>query len=298
VSRYRKIDVRLWADAKFKALSAPQPNAQTLWIYLLTEPSHHSVPGLFAAGERALAEALGWPLESSAKPLGEGLPEPFAKGFREVFSELSEAGMVKADFAARLVFIPNAIRYNAPANPNIVKGWKTYWDELPECALKDEARERVKDFLKQLGKPFAEAFGVACPNGSANGLANHEHEHEIVSPSPLKNGHHKKRKGKRAACELEPVAQRVVDHYQAVVAPPHGKEGGVVNVISLLRDGRTEEELTHAADAYAATAGEIQFRYKVRNFYGQKAYFKEFVNGQPSTMQTAEQWQSTPYIPK
>jgi hypothetical protein len=145
VSRYRKIYVRTWSDEKFRSLSAPQPNGQTLWIYLLTGEHTCKLPGLFRAGEAALAEALDWPL----------------KAFRQAFQEVSAKGMAEADWRARLIFIPKALEHNPPENPNVVKGWASEWDEMPECSLKDHAEVVFKAFLEGLGKAFAEAFQQA-----------------------------------------------------------------------------------------------------------------------------------------
>ena len=104
------------------------------------------------AGEMALAEELGWSIE----------------GFREAFAELLAKGLVKADLSARVVWVPNAMKYNPPENPNVVKSWRTAWDEISECALKTEARERLQDFTKGLGEGFAKAFGEGCAKGLAN----------------------------------------------------------------------------------------------------------------------------------
>src|SRR5262249_21992676 len=162
MARFRKIDVRMWGDARFLALSRPQPNAQTLWVYLLTGPHTTSIPGLFAAGGAALAEALGWPL----------------KAFREAFGEAHSQGMVKADFSARVVWIPKAINYNPPESANVVKSWRAYWDEIPECGLKVQAHEHLKGFLKGYGEGFAEALQKACGKPSRKPWANQEQEPE------------------------------------------------------------------------------------------------------------------------
>lgn len=53
---FSKVARRMWVDDKFCRLSRPQPNAQTLWKYLLTGPHSTSVPGLFLAGELGLGE--------------------------------------------------------------------------------------------------------------------------------------------------------------------------------------------------------------------------------------------------
>jgi len=152
MARYRKIDTRMWADAKFGALSSPPPAGKYLWIALLTGPFTTNLPGLFRVGEMALAEELGWPLE----------------GFRKVFAELFREGLAKADWNARVVWIPNAIKYNPPDNPNVVKGWRVSWDEAPECALKIEAYERLTRFTEGLGQGFGKAFRESCAKGSVN----------------------------------------------------------------------------------------------------------------------------------
>jgi hypothetical protein len=158
MARYRKIDTRMWADAKFRTLSSPMPSGKYLWIALLTGPHTTSLPGLFRIGEMALAEELGWSLE----------------GFRQAFDELFREGLASADWSARVVWIPNAIKYNPPDNPNVVKGWRDSWDEVPECSLKVEAYQRLKTFTKGLGEGFAKAFVEGC----AQGLTNQEQEQE------------------------------------------------------------------------------------------------------------------------
>jgi hypothetical protein len=167
MARYRKIDTRMWADAKFRALSTPQPSGKYLWIALLTGPHTTNLPGLLRVGEMALSEELGWSLE----------------GFREGFAELFREGLAKADWNARVVWIPNAIKFNPPDNPNVVKGWRDAWDEVPECALKTEAYQRFAVFTKGLGEGFAKAFREGCGQGLANQEQEQEQEQE-ENPMP------------------------------------------------------------------------------------------------------------------
>lgn len=154
MSRHRKIDIRMWGDSKFRALSTPAPCGQWLWVYLMTGPHTTNLPGLFQTGEAALAEALGWLLQP----------------FRKAFNELASRGMVKADWAARVVYIPNAIRYNEPESPNVVRAWRNAWDEIPECHLKEQARASYRAYITTKGKAFQEAFqeafGEGLPEGS------------------------------------------------------------------------------------------------------------------------------------
>jgi hypothetical protein len=139
---HRNIDVRMWGDRKFRQLSKPQPNAQTLWCYLLTGDHTGPVPGLFCVGAAALAEALEWPTEQ----------------LRERFAELTANGMAHADWGARVVYLPNAIRHNEPDNPNIVKGWFRYIEQVPECDLKTQAIHDLYAYLETRGEPFAKPF--------------------------------------------------------------------------------------------------------------------------------------------
>ena len=128
MARHRKIDVKMWGDEKFVALSRPKPNAQTLWVFLLTGPQTTAAPGLFSAGEAALAEALDWPLPA----------------FRKCFQEISSREMARADWRARVVWIPKAVVYNPAENQNTVKAWRKAIAEIPECALRDEAEVALK----------------------------------------------------------------------------------------------------------------------------------------------------------
>lgn len=162
MARYRKVDVRVWGDEKFRRLTPLQPSGQALWLYLITNPSTTNVPGIYRAGEAALSEELGWTLE------------PFREAFREVFRE----GLAEADWKARVVWLPGAAKYHRPENPNVVKSWGSTWDEIPECQLKDKAFHHLKAFTKGLGEGFGEAFLEACRQPLAKSMANQEQEQE------------------------------------------------------------------------------------------------------------------------
>lgn len=166
MSRYSKIDRRIHADAAFRELSSPQPCGKYLWFYLLTTPKLTAIPGAISATEGAICDALQWSVE----------------GFREAFAELSQMGMAEADWRAGFIWLPNGVKYNRPENPNVVKSWGVPWDELPECILKVQAWQRLKDFTKDIGDSFGKAFIESCPKPSEKGLrkgmANPEPEQE------------------------------------------------------------------------------------------------------------------------
>jgi hypothetical protein len=169
MSRYRKVQVRVWADEKFRRLSPAKPNAQTLWLYLLTTPYATSLPGLIGIGEGSLAESLGWRIKS----------------LRNCCDELQKLGMIEVDWSARLIWLPNALRHNWPDNPNVVRGWRNHLDELPDCDLKRKALAAMEKELS--GHPALLAAyrevtkngsGNGSPNGSPNCLAKQEQEQE------------------------------------------------------------------------------------------------------------------------
>jgi hypothetical protein len=174
VARFRKIDVRIWGDEKFRRISRPGPNAQTLFIYLITGPHTTALPGLSGVGEAALAEALGWP----------------APALRKVMAELIRLGMVKFDREARVVWVPNVIKYNLPQSPNVVRGWRPTWDEIPECDLKREARQVLGQAVCAMGEGYAKAFQEALTEGYADpcpeAMANQEQEQEQEQEYPPK----------------------------------------------------------------------------------------------------------------
>lgn len=160
--RYRKVNVRMWGDDKFNQLSRPKPNAQTLFMYLITGPHTGVLPGLFLSGEAALAEALNWTLGS----------------FRTCFRELASRGMVTADWSRRVVWLPNAVKHNPPENPNVVKAWRSAMDEIPECALKEEASSQLGEFLSGMGEAFQKAFTYGFTKHSGKSSAKQEQEQE------------------------------------------------------------------------------------------------------------------------
>lgn len=191
---YRRVSVRLWSDEKVGRLSPMQPSGQALWLYLLTGPHTSLIPGVFVAGRAAIAEALGWEIED----------------FDRCVTELLNEGLVRFDRAARLWFIPKALRHNPPASPNVVTGWRTPWAMLPECPMREQIGEEIAATLEAFSKPCAEAFRKACGKPFDN-----------PSPYPSPNqetGNRRQEAGERdAASDARPKARGVA------IAPKTGR---------------------------------------------------------------------------
>ncbi len=143
MARYRKVDVRMWGDQKFQALSKLAPSGQALWIFLLTGPHTTIVPGLFRAGRAALAESVGWSADQ----------------FDAAWAEIEAQGMALADWNARVVWVPGAARYNPPESPNVAAAWRAALvGEIPECPLRDKAERALSEALMDVGEPYVAAW--------------------------------------------------------------------------------------------------------------------------------------------
>ena len=152
--RYRKIHLKMYGDEKYLRLSRCPPCGQALWWHLLAGPQTRVIPGLCSIGECAFAEHLGWSLQA----------------FRRSFKEVVQLGMAEADWVARVVWVPNAVRYNPPGSPNVVLSWRTPWEEVSECELKTKAYWLLRSFNEGLGKAFLESFDNACLEPSVKAL--------------------------------------------------------------------------------------------------------------------------------
>ncbi|MDF1820714.1 MAG: hypothetical protein P1U64_04040 [Alcanivoracaceae bacterium] len=189
MARYRKVDPRIWNDAKFRDLS---DNAKLVFFMLLTHPNMTAL-GAMRATLAGLGEEMGW--------------EPEA--FREAFQEVLSKGMAEHDQSACLIALPRFIKYNQPESPNVVKAWASALDLLPECDLKSRVIAGARDYAKAKGKAYtealpealAEALAEALPEALAKGIPNQEQEQEQEqeqdSSSPSAQNADKPRQSKR-----------------------------------------------------------------------------------------------------
>lgn len=170
MSRYRNIHIKMWASPDFEALSPAKPNGQTCWMHLLTGKHTTSIPGLFSIGPLALAEDLKWTPNS----------------WKKCFKEIEDRGMARADWKARLVYLPSALLHNKPANPNVIRSWRDEWKLLPSCALRDEAEAAFTTIFAEMGQSFADAWASVTRNVPFNvpGGFTGKHTERSVEPSP------------------------------------------------------------------------------------------------------------------
>jgi hypothetical protein len=151
-SYYRRIDVSLWGDERFRQLTSPAPCGQWLWVWLLTGPCTTMVPGLLLTGKRAAAEALGWS----------------DRNFARCWGQVEGLGMATADWKHGVVWIPRALRYNPPPNLSAVRAWPRELGRMPECSLRGQVLADVEAALRERGAGFLDAFHAAAgaPGGA------------------------------------------------------------------------------------------------------------------------------------
>ena len=271
MSRFRKVDPKMWGDAKFRALSPPPPCGQSLFQYLLTGPETTSLPGVLRGGQAHFAEELGWTVEG------------FAKAFAEVFHE----GLAKADWRARMVWLPNAKKYNVPESPNVVRSWRTAWDEVPECDLKLEAYHALRAFTEGLGEGFAKAFTEACAKPSPKALANQEQEQEQEQeqdPNPVefatpptgvveKRGARSNGGDSAHTVSVTPVEQ-VFDYWRSKLMPRAKLDDKRKVIIGAALKTYTVEELCKAVDGTLLDPHRMGENEKGRKYVGCELVFR------------------------
>jgi hypothetical protein len=166
MSRYRKVDPRIWNDEKFRELG---DSAKLVFFMLLTHPNMTAL-GAMRGTISGLAEELGW--ESEA--------------FREAFAEVLSKAMAEHDPKACLIALPKFIRYNQPESPNVVKAWVGALDLLPECGLKRTVLLRAKLYVEDMQEAFAKAFHEAFAKAMPNQKQEQKQKQKKKSPQPPK----------------------------------------------------------------------------------------------------------------
>lgn len=213
MAKYRKIDVRIWNDIKFKALS---DDGKLLFMLVMTHPGMTMV-GAMRSHAASLSVELGWSFERLSKGLG----------------ELLSNGMLKYDETSFLIWLPNFLRYNKPENPNVVLAWSGVFELLPDCELKALVLLACESFIQTMGEGFRKAFERVT-----SGMAKTENREQRAGNRDKKGGAQdapsppveilKPEKPKPAAeGSVEPTAaecSQAMFEYLAIVAPAKTKK--------------------------------------------------------------------------
>ena len=166
MGRYRKVDVRIWNDARFGKLS---DDGKLAFLFILTHP-HLTGLGCMRATGPGLAAELGWTAERFAAAISE-----------LVSTGNDEWALVEYDEQAAFVGLPNFHKYNQPENPNVVTGWGGLLDLLPECPARKRLIDRIDLCVRERGEKFLAAWETVCqtvPERFGNDMPNQEQEQE------------------------------------------------------------------------------------------------------------------------
>ncbi len=154
MARYRKIDVRMWNDAKVAKLS---DEGKLIFFFLLTAPQTTMI-GAIPIDKYTVCRYLNMD----------------AKRYDIGYQQLKNMGMVEYDERG-LFFIRNFLKYNPPDNPKVVSGWSSFLDVFPECELLETIAKSVitaclargDKYIDALGKEYKELAGYGIGNGMA-----------------------------------------------------------------------------------------------------------------------------------
>lgn len=142
---------QLYDSASFRSL--PE-DSRTLFVYLLAN-KHRTTFGYYVLPDTYTSEDLQWS------------PERVAAAWEDIPED-----MAKRDKARRLVFMPNALRFNQPMNPNVVKHWGDTLAAMPPSPLLDDLGQAAELFLeKDWQRAFINGIGNPLPNPLVNPLA-------------------------------------------------------------------------------------------------------------------------------
>lgn len=182
MARYKKIDVRIWNDAKFNALSS---DAQLIFLYLLTSPQT-TMLGAVPVDKHTVSRILKF--DDIRYGIG--------------YKQLSEYGMLEYDEAG-IFWIKNFLKYNPPENPKVVISWSSLLDLLPECQLLIKIAKSVlkacetrgEAYVKALHPEFKKLAKYDMSNGMPYGIAypmpyqeqEQEQEQDIYTHTEAKN---------------------------------------------------------------------------------------------------------------
>lgn len=169
MARYKKIDVRIWNDAKFNALSS---DAQLIFLYLLTSPQT-TMLGAVPVDKHTVSRILKF------DDIRYGI------GYKQLF----QYGMLEYDEAG-IFWIKNFLKYNPPENPKVVISYASLLDLFPECPLLIKIAKSVLRACEARGDSYVNSlhpefkklakYDIAkgMPYGIAYGMPYQEQEQE------------------------------------------------------------------------------------------------------------------------
>lgn len=180
MSHYRKIDTRIWNDAKFNSLDA---TGKLAFFMLLTHPMMTAV-GAMRGTPGGLAEEMGFREDAMR----------FA--FLDAFRDIIGKGMAEYSEDASLIALPNFVKYNPPTSINMIKAWENCLEFLPECDLKTKVIQRAVAYADGMAKAFRDAipFAMRFPESREQRAENRDNNNLIHNQGKGSNRYTREKK--------------------------------------------------------------------------------------------------------
>lgn len=160
VPKFYRVSPRYWMKRTWS------DDARLLGLYLLTSP-HRNLEGLFWCPRAYMSGDLQWLPERLAQPL----------------AELRADGFLKYDDAGEVALLPKALKYNRPANPNMITAILRAIMTVPETSLDADFLASAEKYCEPLAERLRERF----PERFAKHLLSTTTTTPSNSPPPVDN---------------------------------------------------------------------------------------------------------------
>jgi len=137
MSHYRKIDTRIWNDAKFSAMT---DDGKIAFLFILTHPMMTPLGGMRATADGLGAE-LGW----------------HPGRFEDAIGDAIRDGILDVNRKASYMGAKNFLKYNKPEGPNSVLAWPKFLEMIPECPERSAMLTRALATLGAKNQLFNES---------------------------------------------------------------------------------------------------------------------------------------------
>lgn len=144
--RYNRVSPKFWPDTKREGWDEKEKH---LGLYVMTCP-HRTTEGLFHLPQPYICSDLEWDTGT--------LSEPFGK--------LLSRGFIHYDDDAEVILLTNALRYQAPENPNQIKAAVAHIEELPPTPLLSLLTTLAEGFCQPFAKALRDTFGTLAGTDS------------------------------------------------------------------------------------------------------------------------------------
>jgi hypothetical protein len=172
--------------------------------------------GIFSASVGIMAADMEWPEERYRKGI-ESLPK----------------GFLRMDESRRLMYLPGWFDHNGPSNPNVLKGWISEYNEVPDCELKREYFRDLTAYVSGLTSKFRAAFRVSFEESAKpfeRLSASNSNSNSIDQTPPGENSSSKDDN------EQQPDVGPVIEHQDVVGQVDEPKNTPAKSTIDLLRE--------------------------------------------------------------